>query len=108
MSNVNLHIGGRSYNVTCAPGEEEHVAMLGRHIDEKVRTMGGAAGQSESRSLLFAALLLADDLHELRHRDGAPPPDNTAEIERLCGAIDAAAERLEKLAEHLEQAAAGP
>ena len=35
MSDVTLKIGGRSYAVACAAGEEEHVATLGRLIDEK-------------------------------------------------------------------------
>ena len=34
MSNVNLEIGGRQYSVASADGEEEHVALLGRRIDE--------------------------------------------------------------------------
>ena len=59
MSNVTLSIGGRSYTVACAAGEEEHVAGLGRAIDAKIQSMG-AAGTTESRQLLFAALLLAD------------------------------------------------
>ena len=74
MSNVSLEIGGRQFSVASADGEEEHVALLGRRIDEKLRAMGGAGGQSESRMLLFAALLLADEIHEMTVRGGAPDP----------------------------------
>ena len=74
MSNVNLQIGGRSFTVACAPGEEEHITGLGRMIDAKLAAMGGVAGQTETRTLLFAALLLADELHEARHGAGAPVP----------------------------------
>ena len=99
MSNVSLHIGGRSYSVACAAGEEGHVADLGRLIDEKVQSMGG--GHTEVRQLLFAALLLADELHEARHRGGivpapaSPAPDHAPMLEAI-------AERLEKCAAALE------
>ncbi|MBN8485406.1 MAG: cell division protein ZapA [Sphingomonadales bacterium] len=98
MSNVSLQIGGRSYTVACAAGEEDHVAGLGKLIDEKVQSMGG--GHNEVRQLLFAALLLADELHEARHRapaTAAPAagPDHSA-------ALEAIADRLEKCAAALE------
>lgn len=106
MSNVSLEIGGRQYSVASADGEEEHVALLGRRIDEKLRAMGGSAGQSESRMLLFAALLLADEIHEMTVRGGAPAPaDDGPALARVANGIDAAARRIEKLAADLEQAA---
>lgn len=106
ISNVKLHIGGRDFTVACAPGEEEHVRMLARRIDDKVHAAGAASGNSDSRMLLFAALLLADEAHELRHGDADSPPDNSAEIARLCESVEAAAQRIEKLANDLEQATA--
>ena len=107
MSNVSLTIGGRSFTVACAEGEEGHVTGLGRLIDSKLSAMGDMTGQSESRMLLFAALLLADDLHETE-RKPAPPPAQAAapaapeqspvSVEKLA----AIAERLENLATRLE------
>ncbi|WP_374588036.1 cell division protein ZapA [Novosphingobium sp.] len=101
MSNVSLQIGGRSYTVNCAAGEEEHVTRLGQVIDQKVQSMGG--GHNEVRQLLFAALILADELHEARSGHApapaaAPPPaapDHSAALEAL-------ADRLEKCATALE------
>ena len=40
MSNVTLLIGGRSYSVACAEGEEAHVEGLGQLIDGKIRDLG--------------------------------------------------------------------
>lgn len=101
MSNVPLSIGGREYTVACAAGEEAHIAMLGRLIDEKLRAMGGVTSQSETRQLLFAALLLADEVHEAGKRpapaSAAPAPD-TRTAERL----EAIAARLENCASSLE------
>jgi cell division protein ZapA len=92
MSNVTLAIGGRHYTVACAPGEEAHIAELGTAIDAK---LAGLGNQSEARTLLYAALLLADELHEAR---SAPPPAAQAD--------EAAAETLEQLAHRLEDLAA--
>ena len=64
MSNITLTIGGRDYAVACDPGEEAQVAKLGAMIDAKLTAMG-TAGQNETRSLLFAALLLADEVYEV-------------------------------------------
>ena len=106
MSNVSLEIGGRQFSVASADGEEEHVALLGRRIDEKLRAMGGAAGQSESRMLLFAALLLADEIHEMTVRGGAPASaDDGSAVAKVAEGIEAAARRIENLALSLEQAA---
>ena len=53
MSNVNLTIGGRSFTLACADGQDGHVENLGRLIDEKAAA-AGAVGQTETRMLLFA------------------------------------------------------
>lgn len=66
MSQVALRIGGRNYTVACAAGEEAHVSKLGELIDAKLQQLGGNPSPQESQNLLFAALLLADELHEAR------------------------------------------
>lgn len=104
MSNVNLSIGGREYAVACAAGEEAHVIGLGQIIDAKIAAMGGGS-HTETRALLFAALLLADEVHELKAAKGtapsaAPSPAASPAIppERMA----AIAERLENIAAALE------
>lgn len=96
MSNVTLQIGGRSYLVACAAGEEERVQDLGQMIEAKVRELG-PSGHNETRLLLFAALLLADELHEARKKGGSTAPA-TDQAE----ALEALAARLEKCASALE------
>lgn len=104
MSNVTLHIGGRNFTVACADGEEEHISGLGRLIDQKLHAMGGAAGQNETRMLLFATLLLADEVHEARHGRGAPPPDPASfENPKLAQRLEGIATALEKCATGLEE-----
>lgn len=98
MSNVTLSIGGRSFTVACAEGEEDHVAGLGRTIDAKLASMGEISGQSEARTLLFAALLLADELVEAK--SGAAPSSQAPS--GLAERLEAIAIRLENLAASLE------
>jgi len=98
MSNVSLRIGGRTFTVACAEGEEDHIAGLGRLIDSRLASVEGASGQSESRMLLFAALLIADDLHEIRNQPMSSSAPNTPDP--MLGEI---ARRLENLAARLEQ-----
>ena len=98
MSNVTLSIGGRSFTVACAAGEEAHIADLGRMIDAKLTAMG-ITGQSESRTLLFAALLLADELHDAQ---AAPAPAAASMPEGTGERLEAIAARLENLATRLE------
>ena len=102
MSNVTLSIGGRNYTVACGPGEEAHIEQLGRTIEAKLSSLPSLAGQSEARTLLFAALLLADEVHELRSgssgRAEAADDGSAAAAE----ALETLAGRLESLAEQLE------
>ncbi len=101
MSNLTLHVGGRDYTVACAEGEEAHVAELGALIDGKIQAMG--AGHNEPRQLLFAALLLADELHEARQRSGgAPPSMPPAQLDLHADTLEALAARLENCVSALE------
>ena len=101
MSNVTLQIGGRSYIVACAEGEEAHVEVLGQLIDGKVQDLG-PSGHNEVRLLLFAALLLADELHDARSKGPAaassaatPAPDHAETLELLASRLETYAAGLE-------------
>lgn len=98
MSNVTIEIGGRSYTVACADGQEAHVLGLGRAIDAKLATIPNAGSQAEARTLLFAALLLADENHELQQAKAPPPPP----VDTLAPALETLAARLENCATRLE------
>lgn len=113
MGNVTLAIGGREFMLACADGEESHVLRLALLIDEKV-TASGAVGQTEPRMMLFAALMMADELHELRSRPEPAPPEpalpatvDTPAVPRpFAERLARIAERVENLAELLETEAA--
>jgi cell division protein ZapA len=80
VSEVALQIGGRTYRVACAAGEEDRVRKLGATIAEKLASIGNPTGP-DAQNLLFAALLLADEVHD--GRDGvAAADDRVAEARR--------------------------
>lgn len=69
MAEVSLSIGGRTYAVHCRDGEETHIVRLARMVDEKTaKARTATPGLTEVRQLLFAAILLADEIHDLRAR----------------------------------------
>lgn len=113
MSNVPLTIGGRGFTVSCPDGEEGHVAMLGRLIDTMVAE-GNLRTQTEPRMLLYAALMLADELHLARQAlASVPAAPEPASLEPVAAEPDPVMEerveriavRLEALARHLEDRA---
>src|SRR3546814_14244143 len=73
VADVKLTIAGRPYDVHCADGQEAQLVQLASVVDETVRTMPGG---TETRHLLFAALMLADEMQDARGRVAKtePPP----------------------------------
>ncbi len=99
MADVRLSIAGRDYIVTCKDGEEERLTALGRLVDTKAREASAAGGLNESRQLLFAGLLLADEIFDLQLDNRS-----TASSADLADALEKLAARVETLAADLEQA----
>ena len=66
MAIAKLDIGGRVYEVACRDGEERKLARLAAMIQEKVAAAESAVGPTDAeRRLLFASLLIADDMADL-------------------------------------------
>ncbi len=104
MATVDVEIGARSYSVTCRDGDEPHLRQLAALVDGKTKEAASALGNmSEARQLLFASLLLADELQEVRTGGAAPDPDPA-----LFDALERLAERVETLAERLENGVQDP
>jgi cell division protein ZapA len=99
MAEVELIIAGRPYRVACRNGEEETLRQAGALVDAKSReALAGLGTLSESRQLLFAALLLADQIVDGREFEVPKGPDD-----ELVQRTNKLAERLESLADRLEQ-----
>jgi cell division protein ZapA len=104
MGQINVQIGGRSYALACRDGEEPRLSRLAGHLSRKAEDLASTLGQmSEPRLLLMAGILVADELFELREApNGAPPPADP----RISEALERLVQRVEALAESLEEAAA--
>lgn len=103
MSTVDIEIASRKYAVACRDGEENHLLTLAAIVDRKAQEAAQAVGNmAEARHLMFASLLLADELAEARRgvtADGSPAPGPDPAVAE---ALERLAERIEKLAERLE------
>jgi cell division protein ZapA len=109
MSDVRLSIAGREYIVTCKDGEEQRLIDLGNLVDAKAKEAGGAAGGlNESRLLLFASLLLADQIYDSEVKspaNGIPSGLSNEGLERIAATMEQLADRIELLVQGLEQQA---
>ncbi len=98
MAEVELQIAGRTYRLACRAGEEETLRAAGALVDAKSKVaLAGLGTLSESRLLLFASLLLADQIVDGREVD-LPSASDPALVDRAAKL----AERLESLADALE------
>lgn len=105
MAAVTVEVNGRPYAVGCEDGQEGHVEALAAQFDGQVREVARAVGQvGETRLLLMAALLTADDLADTRARLaqaqaelGRLQSGQAVAEARAAQALDAAARRLDSL-----------
>jgi len=67
LARVSVTINKQSYEIACEQGQEQSVLALASSVDEKVSQLVGSLGHvGESRSLVMAALLMADEIQELK------------------------------------------
>jgi cell division protein ZapA len=110
MGQVSVRVNGYSHTIGCRDGEESHVRDLIAVIEGKVKLIQQMGGQfSESRMLLHVALLLADELGDLKielvraqHDERTPlaPPQTDP---RLADRLTSIAERIEGIATSLDK-----
>lgn len=104
MAQMTIRINGYAYVVGCEDGQEAHLTAMANEIESRVNSIKALGGQSgESRLLVLAALLMADELHDLKLeaaqlRSARPQPAHAAPA----GGNPALRKRLAKLAERAE------
>jgi|SRR5580698_3524046 cell division protein ZapA len=105
MAQVSLQINGYGYMLGCADGEEEHLRALAADLDRRIDEIKVSTGPSgEARLLLMAALMLSDELHDLRQQQdvtSAPAAKSEAKIGRRLRGIAKRAEAIADAAEAL-------
>ena len=96
MAQVTIRINGYAYIVGCEDGQEQHLGQMAAEIEQRISSIKAIGGQSgEARLLMLAALLLADELYDLRsneagkvalvaqHSDGKPQVERRARLRRV-------------------------
>lgn len=110
MSQLGITINGRNFQIACDDGEEEHLTYLSEYVDKHVSDLAEAVGDvGETRLLLMAALVVADELSESLGRADALEKEvealkggSNGEGASVAGLLDAAAIRLEGIAARFE------
>jgi len=106
MANIDIEVAGRRYNVACRDGGEAHLHSVAAEVDRRAQDAAAALGSlTETRQLLFAALLIADDIKELRAGAGIPDPVPPPPDPEVAQALERLAARVETLADSLERSA---
>jgi cell division protein ZapA len=100
LAQVNVKINGYSYTVGCEDGQETHLAAMAGQVESRVASIKALGGNSgEARELVLVALLMADELHDLRieleeARRGAPLRKADGEGSRRINRLAARAEQI--------------
>lgn len=116
MAQVTVKINGYTYTVGCEDGQEQHLSAMAEQVEKRIdsiKVLGGNSG--EARLLVLAALLMADEIHDLRieqdglrtaaartsRREAKEPGDKPApELSRKLGRL---ALRAEQIAAEMER-----
>jgi cell division protein ZapA len=111
MAHVSVTISGRQYRMACDDGQEHHLARLSHELDQRISQLRTTFGEiGDMRLTVMAALLLADELAEARQRMRRVEEEllglqheriasgRTEALQAdIAAAINAAAERIERL-----------
>jgi cell division protein ZapA len=104
MAQVTLRINGYAYTIGCKDGEEQHLEAMGAEVNRRIEGVRAAAGPSgEARMLVMAALLMADDVFDLRNKLETVQAAGTQEADPKLGSkLSRMAKRAEEIADGLE------
>jgi len=81
MGQVSVSLNGRTYQLRCGDGEEKRIALLAQHLSGKIDTLVAEFGSAgHDRLLVMAALLVADELFELKDRTKAGRDPRRSEL----------------------------
>lgn len=84
MPEVEIEVGGRRFEVACQPGEEDYLISAATALDKEASSIGDQLGRlSESRMLLMAGLMLADQAGNLKEKLAKSDADLSAAISEV-------------------------
>lgn len=110
MKRLDVTLNGHAYALACEDGQEGRVRELLAYIDARLKDVArGAPGGSEGQILVLTALMLADEVFDLRDANqrlgvpASPPPVADLASDGVVGAVDTLARRIEAIAAKLER-----
>ncbi len=111
MAQVNVSIKGRDYSIHCEDGQEHRVLELGHYVDSRLQDIASAgAASSENHLLVLTALMLADEVFDLRdnsqnlNQELQQSQANQNDESSVALAIDELADRIDRIASRLKTA----
>lgn len=124
MSKVTVTINGYPYDVACEDGQEDHLRELSAYVNKRVSELRASVGEvGETRLLVMASILIADEaadaflrIDEMTNAISSKDAQSLEAREQIkirleaknqamtAAMIDGLAERIETIAERLEQA----
>jgi cell division protein ZapA len=118
MAHVTVTINGRQYRMACEDGQESHLMRLAEDLERRIGELRGNFGEiGDARLIVMAALMVGDELSEatahsrkleeeiasLQETRVTAAGRSQATQAAVAAALNAAAERIERVAKGLNQ-----
>ena len=98
MAQVDITVNNQNFLIACEDGQEDRLMDLSKIVDDKVGELAAQVGQvGQTRLLVMAALVIADELVDLRETVKLPPVQNSDDKAVAC--IQELSKRIEKIAD---------
>jgi cell division protein ZapA len=122
MNHVNVTLNGRQYRMACEEGQEARLLKLAENLEARIQSLRGKFGEiGDARLTVMAALTVCDELLDANNRIRNLEEELTALRDlrvaaadrakatqtAVAGALNAAADRIEKTTQVLNRTIGG-
>ena len=106
MAQVNVTVNQQSFRIACEDGQEDRLSDLAKIVDDKVSELVSQVGQvGQNRLLVMAALVIADELVDLRDFSSNVNQEFSEENKQKAALqIEELSKRIENIADWADQA----
>lgn len=105
MAQIHVTVAGKSYPLACAEGDEDRLYKLAAYVDSKTKDLTDKLGHvSETRLVLMAAVLIADELHDTMEDKGQQGLLHSLSEDDVAAVLNEVATEVEGIAEQLANA----
>ena len=106
MAQVDVKVNGQTFRIACEDGQEERLTDLASMVNEKISDLADQVGQvGQNRLLVMAALVIADELVDLRNGSKNIVDDTTNnEDNEIAALLEHVTKRIENIADQVDKA----